>query len=153
MGPWVYARKVVTHDDYTFYNPRQHPFFDQQGGRRIYFEGTYVTTFASDKAVPTPRYDYNQMMYRLDLDDARLNLPVAVYERTAADGTSAEWVTKADVRPDDPALRPSFFAPEREAAGLYAVSWSGAACRLPRRLVATRPDDASTPALFYAPPY
>jgi hypothetical protein len=24
-GPWVYARKVVTHDKYSFYNPKQHP--------------------------------------------------------------------------------------------------------------------------------
>ena len=27
---------------YTFYNPTQHPFFDQDKGRQIYFEGTYV---------------------------------------------------------------------------------------------------------------
>jgi hypothetical protein len=152
MGPWVYARKVVTHDDYTFYNPRQHPFFDQQGGRRIYFEGTYVTTFASNEAVPTPRYDYNQLMYRLDLDDPRLNLPVAVYERIAANGEPPELVTKADVRPGDPALRASFFALDRLTSGMSAVSWSAPACR-PRTLVATRPDDAPTPPLFYAMPY
>ncbi len=29
LGPWAYAVKVVTHDDYSFYNPRQHPFFDE----------------------------------------------------------------------------------------------------------------------------
>jgi hypothetical protein len=70
-GPWTYAKKIVTHDKYTFYNPAQHPFFDQQGGRIIYFEGTYANTFSGNEQ-RTPRYDYNQIMYRVDLDDARL---------------------------------------------------------------------------------
>ena len=75
-GPWRWARKVVTHDRYSFYNPVQHPFFDQEGGRVIYFEGTYATTFSrGDEDSPTPRYDYNQMMYRLDLSDPRLKFP------------------------------------------------------------------------------
>ena len=73
-GPWPWAKKVVTHDRYSFYNPAHHPFFDQQDGRIIYFEGTYTFTF-SRKEDPTPRYDYNQIMYRLDLSDARLKLP------------------------------------------------------------------------------
>ena len=71
MGPWRRARKIVTHDRYSFYNPVHHEFFDQDGGRRIYFEGTYATTF-SGRAEATPRYDYNQIMYRLDLADPRL---------------------------------------------------------------------------------
>lgn len=66
QGPWRDATKILTHDRYSFYNPVQHPFFDQEGGRYIYFEGTYATTF-SREGDPTPRYDYNQMMYRLDL--------------------------------------------------------------------------------------
>lgn len=65
-GPWKQARKVVTHDTYSFYNPVHHPFFDQEGGRIIYFEGTYTAEFSGNK-FPTPRYDYNQIMYRLDL--------------------------------------------------------------------------------------
>jgi len=70
-GPWADAIKVATHDrgassDYTFYNPTSHPFFDQEGGRFIYFEGTYANTFSGNNS-PTPVYDYNQMMYRLDL--------------------------------------------------------------------------------------
>ena len=70
-GPWVNAVKVATHDrgstgDYSSYNPTSHPFFDQAGGRYIYFEGTYTNTF-SGNANQTPLYDYNQMMYRLDL--------------------------------------------------------------------------------------
>jgi hypothetical protein len=77
-GPWVYARKIVTHDKYTFYNVGQHPLFDQENGRLIYFEGTYTESF-SGNPVPTPRYNYNQMMYRLDLNDPRLYLPSPVY--------------------------------------------------------------------------
>ena len=73
-GPWRTAKKIVTHDRYTFYNPTQHPFFDQQGGRLIYFEGTYTNQFTGTPETPaTPRYDYNQMMYRLDLSDTRLH--------------------------------------------------------------------------------
>ncbi len=73
-GPWGYARKVVTHDRYSFYNPRLHPYFSKHDGRLIYFEGTYTASF-SGNTDPTPRYDYNQIMYRLDVSDPRLNLP------------------------------------------------------------------------------
>jgi hypothetical protein len=79
LGPWAYARKVVTHDNYSFYNVMHHGYFDQEGGRLIYFEGTY-TTFAAADARATPRYDYNQIMYRLDLADVRLALPEPVCE-------------------------------------------------------------------------
>jgi hypothetical protein len=70
-GPWVNAIKVATHDngtssDYSYYNPTHHPFFDQNGGRLIYFDGTYSNTF-SGNSNPTPLYDYNEIMYRLDL--------------------------------------------------------------------------------------
>jgi hypothetical protein len=77
-GPWAYARKIVQHEHYNVYWPGQHPEFDQEGGRVIYFEGTYTASFSDAKA-PTPRYDYNQIMYRLRLDDERLRLPAAVY--------------------------------------------------------------------------
>ncbi|MFO0897302.1 MAG: hypothetical protein U0836_07750 [Pirellulales bacterium] len=70
-GPWPKARKLVTHDRYSFYNPVHHPFFDQEGGRVIYFEGTYSHTFSGNDQ-QTPRYDYNQIMYRVDLSDPRL---------------------------------------------------------------------------------
>ncbi len=73
-GPWTSARKIVTHDRYSFYNPRHHPLFDSSDGRIVYFEGTYATTF-SREGDPTPRYEYNQIMYRLDLADPRLNFP------------------------------------------------------------------------------
>jgi len=74
LGPWRLARKIVTHDRYSFYNPKQHPMFDQQDGRVIYFEGTYTHTFSGNPE-QTPRYDYNQIMYRLDLADPRLHTP------------------------------------------------------------------------------
>jgi len=75
-GPWLWARKIVTHDKYSFYNPVQHAFLDQEAGRAIYFEGTYTSTFSGNPD-PTPRYDYNQIMYRLDLADPRLPRPLA----------------------------------------------------------------------------
>ena len=37
----------------------------------MYFEGTYAETFSGAPS-KTPRYDYNQVMYRLDLSDPRL---------------------------------------------------------------------------------
>lgn len=74
-GPWRWAQKIITHKDYSFYNPRHHPFFDQKNGRIIFFEGTYTKTF-SGTTIGTPRYDYNQIMYRLNLDD----LPLAEFE-------------------------------------------------------------------------
>ncbi|MDR3698244.1 MAG: hypothetical protein P4L56_01335 [Candidatus Sulfopaludibacter sp.] len=71
VGPWPRAVKIVSHNDYNFYNVVQHPFFDRDGGRIIYFEGTYTTSFSAAKE-QTPRYDYNQILYRLRLDDSRL---------------------------------------------------------------------------------
>ena len=70
-GPWRTARKIVTHDRQSFYNPVQHDFLDQDGGRLIYFEGTYTNEFSGNPAA-TARYQYNQIMYRLDLSDPRL---------------------------------------------------------------------------------
>lgn len=72
-GPWEKARKIITHDDYSFYNVAHHPFLDQDGGRIIYIEGTYTMAFSGTKT-PTPRYDYNQIMYALDLSDPRLDV-------------------------------------------------------------------------------
>ncbi len=87
VGPWIYARKVVTHDKYSFYNPKHHVLFDQNGGQTIYFEGTYSHTFSGSPEHATPRYDYNQIMYRLSLDDPRLVLPSPVYQIRNEDGS------------------------------------------------------------------
>ena len=127
LGPWVYARKIVTHDKYSFYNPKQHPMFDKDGGRIIFFEGTYTTTFSGNPD-PTPRYDYNQIMYQLDLSDPRLALPVAIYEDSVGlRAPPPRLVTKASPadREATPPRPVAFFAPDRPgialAAGLRAI--------------------------------
>lgn len=66
LGPWGRAVKIVSHDNYSFYNPKLHPEFSADGSTDLYFEGTYAAMFAQ-RAEPTPRYDYNQILYRLDL--------------------------------------------------------------------------------------
>lgn len=70
-GPWGPCIKVLSHQNYTFYNPKIHPEFTPADSQFLLFEGTYTQQFA-DKPHPTPRYDYNQIMYRLDLNDDRL---------------------------------------------------------------------------------
>ena len=96
MGPWVYARKIVTHDNYSFYNPKQHPMFDQDHGRVIFFEGTYTRTF-SGTDVATPCYDYNQIMYRLTLSDERLFLPVPVYQLDGVGEDESQYQLKTSI--------------------------------------------------------
>ena len=68
LGPWTRAVRVVTHEKQTFYNVCHHTFLDRHGGREIHFEGTYGNEF-SGNPWKTPRYNYNQVLYRLDLDD------------------------------------------------------------------------------------
>lgn len=70
QGPYVKTVKVATHPGQSFYNPCHHVFFDQENGQTIYFEGTYCNTFTTSPA--TPRYNYNQLMYRLNLGQERL---------------------------------------------------------------------------------
>lgn len=115
LGPWAYARKVVTHDRYSFYNPKQHPLFDGEGGRVIFFEGTYTAEFSGTKE-RTPRYDYNQIMYRLDLGDKRLVLPVPVYRLP---GERLGVLAPGDGKKEVSAI--AFFAPDRPARGTVPV--------------------------------
>jgi hypothetical protein len=70
-GPWENVRKIITHEKYSFYNVKQHPMLAKENGRVIFIEGTYTREF-SGNADATPLYDYNQVMYRLDLADGRL---------------------------------------------------------------------------------
>ena len=65
-GPWGNPVKIISHNKYSFYNPTQHDFFDQDNGRFIYIDGTYTEAFSGNPTA-TPYYDYNQIMYRLDL--------------------------------------------------------------------------------------
>ena len=66
-GPFPVAVKIVTHDRYSFYNVCHHDFLDRDGGRTIHFEGTFTRDFSGNPR-PVPRADYNQVLYRLDLD-------------------------------------------------------------------------------------
>jgi hypothetical protein len=70
-GPFTKAVRVVTHNRQSFYNVCHHAFLDQKGGRLIHFEGTYTNDFSGNPE-RTPRYNYNQVLYRLDLDSAGL---------------------------------------------------------------------------------
>lgn len=71
LGPWGIAVKVVSHRRHTFYNPRLHPEFTPDASPILLFEGTYTQMFSAAPSA-TPRHNYNQILYRLDLDDPRL---------------------------------------------------------------------------------
>lgn len=117
VGPWVDAVKIVTHEQYSFYNPKQHPYFDQDGGRTIFFEGTYTHTF-SGNPVQTPRYDYNQIMYKLDLADPRLVLPVPV----SVNSKGLPALVDTDLPADVGSWRSiSFFAMDRPGPGTTPI--------------------------------
>ncbi len=113
-GPWGYAVKVATHERYSFYNPKHHTMFDKDKGRILHFEGTYTHTFSGNPH-PTPRYEYNQMMYQLDLADPRTALPVAFYPRKTPD----RFGTIHDVGATNET--PAFFALDRPIAGSVPI--------------------------------
>ncbi|MFM8892334.1 MAG: hypothetical protein ACKOTB_12060, partial [Planctomycetia bacterium] len=71
LGPWGPAVKILSHVNYTFYNPCLRPELCPSDSRVLLFEGTYSRQFA-DRPPATPRHDYNQVLYRLDLDDPAL---------------------------------------------------------------------------------
>ncbi|MEZ4241646.1 MAG: hypothetical protein R3F59_36965 [Myxococcota bacterium] len=137
VGPWSWARKVVTHDDYSFYNVYQHPWFASRGGRRILFEGTYTAWLGTD--VLTPRHDYNQFFYGLDLDTEPMALPVPFYD--TPDGPRSRRAVTDDARV-------LFGAQEAPSAGRVAVRWDAPACDPERRLVV----DGAGETAFYALP-
>jgi hypothetical protein len=68
IGPWNDAVHVVTHTKYTFYNPQLHSEFTEPDSPILLFEATYTKEF-SGASEATPRHDYNQVLYRLDLDE------------------------------------------------------------------------------------
>jgi hypothetical protein len=143
VGPWVYATKIVTHDKYSFYNPKQHPLFSRDG-KHLYFEGTYTHTFSGNEH-RTPRYDYNQLLYRLDLDDPRLVLPVAVYDAKGR-GHAADLRlndVEAAARAEFGNIR--FFALDRPRAGAVGFCAVGSALR-------GAADSPGGAPLFYALP-
>jgi hypothetical protein len=140
LGPWAYAVKVVSHDRYSFYNPKQDPMFDKDGGRVLFLEGTYAASF-SGNTDPTPRYDYNQLLYKLDLSDTRLALPVAVYDLSAGEAPDT-FGTGRPAKGKD--ARVAFFAPDRQLPGTVPV------LAVKDGLRVGRPDDKE--AAFYALP-
>ncbi|MGH2690321.1 MAG: thrombospondin type 3 repeat-containing protein, partial [Actinomycetota bacterium] len=133
MGPWVYARRVAEHGSKRLYQPRMHPFLSREGGRILFFDGTYT-----DPAVP--RYDYNQLRHRLDLADPRLVMPVPIYDlqppavSLVSGGIGVgEFVTRQGLRPSTPDAVPALYAHDRATtpegtAGGVPVHWSGARC-------------------------
>jgi hypothetical protein len=155
LGPWLYARKIVTHERYSFYNPKEHPMLQKDGGRVIYFEGTYTATFSGNRDT-TPRYDYNQILYRLDLSHPRLNLPVAVYGTGAAPESLRRGPPPAGeaARGEGGATRVAFWALERPGAGTVPIH----AARTETRHAALQagepagPRAEASPALFHAFP-
>jgi len=155
LGPWAYVQRIVTHalppppfvapgltdetqglprlETQSFYNPVHHPELDQAGGREIFFQGTLSSLF-TDVRRPLAGYDYNQIVYSLDLEDPRLYLPVAIYRsRTAgtAAGDVAGWSYGPALRRDSdaPGVSPTlekerelaFFAPDRPRPGTVPV--------------------------------
>lgn len=148
MGPWVYAEKVITHDAYTFYNPAPHPEFIEGGGRYAFFEGTYTTFLQTTE--PTPRYDYNQILYRLDLEDTRVVLPVPVYDLSSISDEHpiGTFATKQDLNPNAPKLAAPFLAFDRYTPGAVALHWSQMACGTSRRLQVS--EGVVRGAAFYA---
>ena len=90
-GPWTRCAVVATHNvtGTSCYNPLQLPWLDEGGGRAVYLACTWtsMTSGASgatdracrfddyggiDCAVAVPRYEYNNLVYRLDVDRVSL---------------------------------------------------------------------------------
>lgn len=152
-GPWAYARKIVTHKKYSFYNPKHHPLFDQDGGRTIYFEGTYTWTFSGSEEAATPRYDYNQIMYRLDLDDPRLTLPAPVYRVRDASGQDHYLLRDSLTQRDawDRVQSVAFYAFEPRQASDDDLIAIYAESEREGYLTAQRPSPSSAPLFFALP--
>ena len=152
LGPWCYCQKVVTHangpkDSYAFYGVKQQQEFDKAGGRIIYFEGAFSREFSS-REFPIPRYDYNELMYKLDLADLRLFLPVPVY---AMRDDASDLRTLRDVEPKSRIGDIICYAPDRPRAGTVPVFASGAE---PGKttLSLVKPSGQPTRLAFYAFP-
>ena len=53
-GPWKDAVKVVTHSNYTFYNPQLHPEFTEPDSPLLFFEATYTTIVFRKRGADAP---------------------------------------------------------------------------------------------------
>jgi hypothetical protein len=169
MGPWAYGRIVANQSPTSFlgaphpspvgsappygtslYQPRHHSVLDPPDGTSIYFDGTYSTQFTvtASNAIPAPYYNYNTIMYRLDLRDERLRLPVPIYD-LASVGRPGDFVDKLGLRhePERTDAPAAFFAQDRPTEDSIPVYWTGPACAS-RALVAS--DSPTTKPVFYA---
>lgn len=144
-GPWRYAVKAATHDGYSFYNPKQHPELAEESDRLIYFEGTYTTLFSGNKH-PTPRYEYNQVMYRLDLADDRLALPLPYYA-DQAEGPGA--FRRPEFEKHELSLEPAFYACDRQRDGTAPMYRTIDADGQPR--LSLQRGDNESPAFYVLP--
>jgi hypothetical protein len=153
IGPWVYACKIVTHEKYSFYNPKQHPMFDKVGGRIIFFEGTYTDTFSGNPD-RTPRYNYNQVFYTLDLADERLVLPVAVRDRgdKSAKDSRARFHTTAGDADADRRAEVVWYALDRPTRTSMAVYARDGSDGLPELTLEHGPPAVAAAPVFYAIP-
>ncbi len=90
-GPFRKAVRVVTHNKQTFYNVCHHGFMDREDGKLIHFEGTYTNEFSGNPE-RTPRYNYNQVLYRLDLSSE------GAARRDDVHALSYEWLKRVHLR-------------------------------------------------------
>lgn len=88
FGEWENGFKVASHSGYTFYNPCMHPEFVPAESPMVLFEGTYTKTFSAAKRA-TSRHDYNQILYRLDLDELFAGMQSGSDNADALDRTRA----------------------------------------------------------------
>ena len=87
-GPWRECTTIATHNvtGTSCYNPLQLPWLDEGGGKSVYFACTFTAMTSSgpgstdrscrfddyggiDCAVAVPRYEYNNLVFKLDVDD------------------------------------------------------------------------------------
>lgn len=153
LGPWVYARKIVTHawkdHHVSFYCTAQIPDFDKNEGRTIFFKGSFSAEFGNDK-VPVPRQNYNTFMYKLALDDPRLFLPVPVYR---IGDKARTYATKQDL-PDnvfEPEI--AWFAPDRPGKDTVPIHQAVDTEKQTVRLIAGKTDGRGDKPVFYAVPF
>jgi hypothetical protein len=149
VGPWVYVRKVVTHTKMSLYNVKQNPMLDKDGGRTIFFEGTYVNSFSGNPD-QTPRYNYNQVMFKLDLAHPRLAVPVPVYVVSKA-GPPSRFGTLTGAKEAARTAPIAFFAAELPGQGMVPVH-HGTSPKGDPILTLSKPADAEARPVFHALP-
>ena len=93
VGPWDKCTVVATHDwtGSSCYNPLQLAWLDEDEGKVVYFACTWTSMSSSapgntDRvckfdeyggvgcAVAVPRYEYNNLVFRLDVEDMMVTM-------------------------------------------------------------------------------